>query len=98
MKAPAAVAYAASMAMEPKQTGIQTLTEEELKNPPQLTQNRPEPLADAEQEAMRDTGFVNIDRKPEAAPVNQEKGFATPPPRVDTTLDDLPPERQASYR
>jgi len=84
------------MAMEPKQTAIQTLTEEERKNP-QFTQNRPEPLADAEQEAMRDTGFVNIDREPEATSGNQEEGFATPP-RVDITLDDLPPERQADYR
>tara|TARA_R100000231_G_scaffold57078_1_gene47198 strand:- start:27 stop:1883 length:1857 start_codon:yes stop_codon:yes gene_type:complete len=72
-KAPAAVAAAASMAMEPKQTAIQTLTEEERKNP-QFTQNRPEPLADAEQEAMRDTGFVNIDRRPEAVPINQNQG------------------------
>jgi len=73
-KAPVAVAAAASMAMEPKQTAIQTLTEEERKNP-QFTQNRPEPLADAEQEAMRDTGFVNIDRRPEAVPINQDQGF-----------------------
>ena len=72
-KAPVAVAAAASMAMEPKQTAIQTLTEEERKNP-QFTQNRPEPLADAEQEAMRDTGFVNIDRRPEAIPINQNQG------------------------
>ena len=72
-KAPVAVAAAASMAMEPKQTAIQTLTEEERKNP-QFTQNRPEPLADAEQEAMRDTGFVNIDRRPEAIPINQDQG------------------------
>ena len=93
-KAPAAVAAATSMALEPKKMGMSELTEEEL----EFTQRDPQPLADAEQEAMRDTGFVNIDRKPEAAPVNQEKGFATPPPRVDTTLDDLPPERQASYR
>ena len=73
-KAPVALAAAASMAMEPKQTAIQTLTEEERKNP-QFTQNRPEPLADAEQEAMRDTGFVNIDRGPEAASINQDQGF-----------------------
>ena len=72
-KAPVALAAAASMAMEPKQTAIQTLTEEERKNP-QFTQNRPEPLADAEQEAMRDTGFVNIDRGPEAVPINQDQG------------------------
>lgn len=73
-KAPVAVATAASMAMEPKQTAIQTLTEEERKNP-QFTQNIPEPLADEEQEAMRDTGFVNIDRGPEAASINQDQGF-----------------------
>ena len=72
-KAPVALAAAASMAMEPKQTAIQTLTEEERKNP-QFTQNRPELLADAEQEAMRDTGFVNIDRGPEAVPINQDQG------------------------
>jgi len=48
-------------------------------------------------EMQKDAGFVNIDRGPEAASDNQEEGFATPP-RVDITLDDLPPERQASYR
>ena len=69
-KAPVAVAAAASMAMEPKQMGMSELTGEE----PEFTQRDPQPLADAEQEAMRDTGFVNIDRRPEAIPINQDQG------------------------
>jgi|TARA_R100000479_G_scaffold156908_1_gene93547 hypothetical protein len=48
-------------------------------------------------EMQKDAGFVNIDRGPEATSGNQEEGFATPP-RLDITLDDLPPERQALYR
>tara|TARA_R100001510_G_scaffold54447_1_gene57161 strand:+ start:595 stop:2424 length:1830 start_codon:yes stop_codon:yes gene_type:complete len=48
-------------------------------------------------EMQKDAGFVNIDRGPEATSGNQEEGFATPP-RLDITLDDLPPERRALYR
>jgi hypothetical protein len=69
------------MILEPKELGSGELTDEDR----------------ALAEMQKDTGFVNIDRGPEAASDNQEEGFATPP-RVDITLDDLPPERQDLYK
>lgn len=80
-KAPLSVAGALPMILEPKKLGSGELTDEDR----------------ALAEMQKDTGFVNIDRGPEAASDNQEEGFATPP-RVDITLDDLPPERQALYK
>ena len=80
-KAPLSVAGALPMILEPKELGSGELTDEDR----------------ALAEMQKDTGFVNIDRGPEATSGNQEEGFATPP-RLDMTLDDLPPERQALYR
>ena len=70
-KAPLSFAGALPMILESSPAG----TESDVVPDSEFTQNRPEPLADEEQEAMRDTGFVNIDRGPEAASINQDQGF-----------------------
>jgi len=51
---------AVGMIMQPTELASGELTDEERGYP---------------MEAMRDTGFVDIDRGPEAAPVNQDRGF-----------------------
>ena len=48
----------------------------------------------ARSKKMEEEGFIN--RGTEATSGNTNQGFAIP--RVDITLDDLPPERQADYR
>ena len=70
-KAPLSVAGALPMILESSPAGAESDVVPDF----EFTQNRPEPLADEEQEAMRDTGFVNIDRGPEAASINQDQGF-----------------------
>ena len=51
---------AVGMIMQPTELASGELTDEERGFP---------------MEAVRDTGFVDIDRGPEAAPVNQDQGF-----------------------
>ena len=70
-KAPLSVAGALPMIFDSSPAGAGS----DVVSDSKFTQNRPEPLADAEQEAMRDTGFVNIDRGTEAASINQDQGF-----------------------
>tara|TARA_B100000925_G_scaffold95667_3_gene69738 strand:- start:2107 stop:3846 length:1740 start_codon:yes stop_codon:yes gene_type:complete len=70
-KAPLSVAGALPMILDSSPAGAGS----DVVPDPEFTQNIPEPLTDVEQEAMRDTGFIDIDRRPEAVPINQDQGF-----------------------
>jgi len=96
-RAPAGVAAAVPMIMQPTTLASGELTPEDRM---ELIATEPadmldESTEDMERMAIADAGFVSRNREPEASPA-QEEGFVRP--RIEITLDDLPPERQALYK
>lgn len=96
-RAPAGVAAAVPMIMQPTTLANGELTPEARM---EIAAMEPsdmldESTEDMERMAIADAGFVSRNREPEASPA-QEEGFVRP--RIEITLDDLPPERQALYK